>query len=348
MSAGRQVHLYFRSNSGEDPSRALRLELDLISSPLATKWWFALRKCLDTYLALEKSFLLVGVPRADRTWDDIHLDLRRNLKLLGLALDPHRELDRDKLNELHHEFEVRIGQVWNPNPSYLKADFITRHAIRQINHLVHEAEALADLKSSGTPKPAVLAAFFGAPRTLLTNSDLAEFQLQTSFGDVFLHYCQLGKTHLEAFNDNDTHIADENINGLRYFTGEFDIYFRPSSSKQEINLLKNRLSSWLRNQRLDPHDPRLAIGHALVARLSERSKERIPNPKTAIDCFAKQPDLFRIECTEDGAVVSRRDYRYSIAQCDQLILGISQDSPVKRVLFNWGRRWQILEQALLR
>lgn len=323
------------------------MELDVGSSALATKWWKALLSCLKTNRVLEKTFLVVGVPRSERSWDALLLDLRRNLEILGMGLPKGSDLNRDKLNELHHEFEIRIGQVWNPGARYLSSNHLARHAIRQINHLVHEAEALREFETQRVPKPAVLASFYGAPRGFLEGDDFREFSLETRFGDVFLHYCQLGKTHLEAFNDRDDHIDVSNINGLRYYTGEFDLYLRPEMASDAFKLMRESFDNWLRQRGFDPKDPKLALGHAKIAELSKKTRTLIPDSKTALELLAAQSDLFRISCFENGNLLREREYRYSVAQCDRLVLGISQDSPVKQFLFDWGRRWPWLEQKLL-
>lgn len=334
MTSGRQVHLSFRSGSSATTDEVpLRLTLDVLDHIVAQKWWLAFKACLRERRLVEKNFLLLGARRPTRTLEDIHTDLRRVLRQLSFQGADPAVLDRTTLNLLHHEFEVRIGQVWNPNPNYLRSDHVTRHAIRQINHLVHEAEALLERQQSETPKPSLLVSFFGCRRFPLTREDLGFFDLKHDFGDAFLHYCQLGKTHLEAFVDGDSHIQPDNINGLRYYTGEFDIFLRPGVSPDDVARTHSRLRDWLRAQGLDPSDPRLALGHLKVARLNDSSLQLMPDSFAAERLLATQPDLFRIEAHEHGRRVQSLSLDYDLEESETLSLGLSQNSPLRRFFF---------------
>ena len=72
--------------------------------------------------------------------------------------------------------------------------------------------------------------------------------MNREFGDVFLHYAQTGKTPIEAFEDNDDYVFNNNINALRYMSGEFNIWWSNSTEDSEITSTKERLRNWLKER----------------------------------------------------------------------------------------------------
>ena len=49
--------------------------------------------------------------------------------------------------------------------------------------------------------------------------DYTHFSLKLDFGDMYLHYAELGKQILDVFNVKDEHVTEENIRPLKYIYG---------------------------------------------------------------------------------------------------------------------------------
>ena len=180
---------------------------------------------------------------------------------------------RDLMNQIHHHFELLIGQVWSPSDWMLQADPITQFAIQELNFRCHEIEGIVGSITDHKGK----AVYLGYNNTIPNQHYPAKkrYELQDSdylcwentireWGMITCYYSQLGKTHKEAFQDNDDHIDKENISAVRYMTGEAILNFTnnaPGSNKQE-NF--EEFDAWLQDNGWDPQDPSLAKGICVI------------------------------------------------------------------------------------
>lgn len=204
------------------------------------------------------------------------------------------------LNEIHHHFELLIGQVWSVSEYYKLADPATCFAIRQLNNLCHEMESLLRPNFRTAPEwsAAVYFPFVRVIRYKFVDSDYDHFTQIQDFGDLVLHYSQLGKTPLEAFAGNDSEVFDENITGLRYLSGEFDITFRTDVpyERQRLAIAKHsaRAFPWIRARGQDPESKYTGIGYVTVGKLD---RTLFPD-MTAEDIMAKLvecDDIYKLE-----------------------------------------------------
>ncbi|MCF8060365.1 MAG: hypothetical protein K9K67_13775 [Bacteriovoracaceae bacterium] len=180
-------------------------------------------------------------------------------------------LNQDLLNRIHHHFETWVGQVWDPGILNEQADEKTKLAVKQLNYLCHEMESL--LKSQraneeGNYYASLFVAFKDVVREELHIEDYDHFEFWLPFGSLRLHYAQLGKTHIEAFYDDDDIVDHSNISGLRYLSGEFDISFISNSKGKKAKEKEYlRFREWMLLKGFDPDDKKLAIGYIIVADL---------------------------------------------------------------------------------
>lgn len=136
-----------------------------------------------------------------------------------------------------------------------------------MNESIHSLENILAQKEYGTkPIPYLYVEFPEAEKLKLPKVALEEFSLQRHFGDLFVHYSQVGKSVLDAFEDNDIVMQESNIRPHEFYDGSFDIRFRGWSEKKVIDLTE-KLSSWMKNQSYDPSDRKWAIGWLVVADL---------------------------------------------------------------------------------
>jgi hypothetical protein len=215
-------------------------------------------------------------------------------------------LDQNILNEIHHHFEVLIGQVWNVSEYFKKADFKTNFAIRQLNNLCHEMESL---RKPGIEHNAlywsayIYFPFIPGKRYKFVESDYDNFIRTKNFGDLLLHYAQLGKTPLEAWNGRDEVVFDENITGLRYLSGEFVITFGADLSK-EFQLERHTKDDeaffpWLRGRGQDPESKFTGVGNICIGDLIRSDFPGQTANEIMKDLF-KYDDIYKLELLDEN------------------------------------------------
>ena len=147
------------------------------------------------------------------------------------GIDPNQDL----MNRLHNHFEHLQGTVWGLSDWYKRADYTTKFAIRQLNNLCHEAESLmlSQRKKATQPewvRPSQITTFLNSPRyefPAIHRTTFEESRYDRKFGEVYLHWTQIGKTLYEVYRDEAGVDVDQAtcdaITHLRYYSGEFDI-----------------------------------------------------------------------------------------------------------------------------
>jgi hypothetical protein len=209
-------------------------------------------------------------------------------------------INQDILNEIHHHFEVLIGQVWNISDYFKKADKPTCFAIRQLNNLCHEMESL---RRRGPRDSKYWDAYIYFPmlpgeRYRFVEGDYDHWQRPRVFGDLQLHYAQLGKTPLEAWGGRDEVIFDDNISGLRYLSGEFIINFSSDIpwDEQLFHIAKNdeKFFPWLRSRGQDPESKYTGVGHIVIGSFDRDEWPGKSAEDIMIELF-NYDDIYRLE-----------------------------------------------------
>lgn len=277
----------------KSPLPPLELTLQVEKHSLAKRWSKGLKKILKKGIFLEKHYTHMGFPQAQRGLKEIANDMNKTVEIINAFSWPKpyfikerakEMMNQEDLNALHHHFEILTGLTWEPSEWFEMADQETRVAILFLNHYIHEYEykyrSYEQKEKWGKAPSSLNFAFSASPHYDLKDEDCSHFSMERKFGDVYLHYSQLGKTFEEAFADNDDIVGDKNINGHRYYTGEFDLYLGPDTDPTYLADHKKRMEEWLKSKGVNPSDPRLCLGEARVARL-------IPSP-TQLDWDMEQ------------------------------------------------------------
>lgn len=184
---------------------------------------------------------------------------------------------RTMLNEIHHHFELLIGQVWAPSKWYSISQDKTKFAIRQLNNLCHELEAVLKCikdkpqdfhinvgKNSANFDGSM---FYNKEKKDISLENYNDFLEQGRWGDLLIYYAQLGKRHIEAFYDNDECIHDTNISGYKYLTGEFVLGFHYLSKHPAA------FDHWLALRGYDNQDKTLGLGYPTIAHLENQGSQ---------------------------------------------------------------------------
>lgn len=325
-------HVILTLQNPIDESDTLDIKFNVSDTDIGNDWFDFASQALKNNPRLEKNFCWLGWPDPNRTVDylaqklDACVDGINNFadnnteEWNGYRIDKNWEniTSEDALNQLHHHFEVLMGQVWDVAEYMKLADDTTSYHIRQLNNLVHE---LASRKTAITNKGMTIGSYLNPVRELFSEDYYDNFSLQRNFGDVFLHYAQTGKTPIEAFEDNDDYVFNSNINALRYMSGEFNIWWSQSMSDASNRIRKTELKKWLqaRNVVLEEHadfcyyvDPdgnKQGIGWLVVAKLENSFSS---DSELAAE-ISKRLNIYSLACYENDNLVSSYvwDYKWT-------------------------------------
>jgi len=232
-------------------------------------------------------------------------------------------LKHDVMNRLHRYFEDLQGEAWGLSAYYKIADYNTKYAIRQLNDLCHELESyvLSLRKSVVEPqwqRPSQIMTWLQAPRQNLESKDFEMFKqnkFDRQIGGVYLHWAQIGKTHIEVFRDEDGADIDDavcsTINALKYYTGEFDIEWgkdvteatAPWHAQEQQDFF-----SWLEKNGFDSKDPTLALGYIKIGNCDLQKSFGTNDQYKIWSTLAEHLDVYKIQIDD---VESTFDYVWS-------------------------------------
>jgi hypothetical protein len=152
-------------------------------------------------------------------------------------------------------------------------------------------------------------------RYKFVDSDYDHWQRPRIFGDLNLHYAQLGKTPLEAWGGRDEIIFDDNISGLRYLSGEFVINFSPDIPVEEQlkHIAKNdeKFFPWLRSRGQDPESKYTGVGNIVVGTFDRSEFPGKTAEEIMLDLF-QYDDIYRLELLDDnGNILSEKTLDYT-------------------------------------
>lgn len=235
------------------------------------------------------------------------------------------------LNQLHNHFERLQGTVWQPSAYYALASDAVKVAIRSLNLLCHEIESLvlSQRKLVQNPdwvRPSQITSFYNAPRRDLTAEHRQVFDSGYSrrFGEVYMHWCQIGKTLMEVFRDEGAPVLSvgsdptditvgsgatcEAINALKFYSGEFDIEWGKNVTYQDHSWHRDEIDQffqWLKQNNIDSSDARLGLGHLPIATVRTQASFGTTDPAQVWDILSDHLNIYAIEY--DG-IVSKYEY----------------------------------------
>lgn len=215
-------------------------------------WFAALQDVVQRDLYLEKNFCFLGFPDSARDLEYICRELKWATDQINGFFEPEEyriaekftpatmrpdgiNPDQTIMNILHNHFEHLQGTAWELSEWYKRADYDTKFAIRQLNNLCHEAESLmlSQRKQATDPqwvRPSQITTFLNCPRLEFPDEHKTTFEeaaYNRRFGEVYLHWTQIGKTLYEVYRDEQGVDVDQAtcdaITHLRYYSGEFDV-----------------------------------------------------------------------------------------------------------------------------
>jgi hypothetical protein len=331
-------HIILTLQNPLDDSDTLDIKYNVMNTTIGNQWF---QHCVDNVKSeprLEKNFCWLGWPDPNRDVEYLAAKLNECVDTINEFADSNKDLwsnyridknwtditSDDALNQLHHHFEILMGQVWDVAIYMKSASPIAAYSIRQLNNLVHE---LASRKTAtpGTGGMTVMS-YLNPVRELFEDEYYDSFSLNRNFGDIFLHYAQTGKTPIEAFEDNDDYIFNNNINALRYMSGEFNIWWNSSTSANKVNEIKEKLRKWLFDRNVvlqehenfcyyqDPDGNKQGIGWLTVAKI----ENQYATDAELIEQITSRLNVYKLSCYENDEKISEVVWNYKWTDSDYL------------------------------
>lgn len=331
------VEVTLRSTTQDDQLFSYRIMAN--DQHTSLRWMGMLAQALNSNVELEKNYHYLAFPYSERSLPFLCDEINKNIDVINEYMktieNPHfikerctpetvfngTEINRVLMNQVHHNFELLQGQVWHDNSSYfLQSTDEVRIAIRELNNLCHEIELLVSSEIQrriNTEHVCVsqIFSFYICPKVDLNFYDFQNFSLDRGFGNVYMHYCQAGKTHWEAFQDDDDIIFENNITGLRYMSGEFDVDWGAdlNDSKPHFFKKKQRYVTWLKSKGWSVEDKSLGHGRLLIGKVDlSVFEDCMVNGKInllkAHTKLSKYQDTYRIQVHMHGNVAAEKTF----------------------------------------
>lgn len=328
-------HIILTLQNPLDESDTLDIKYNVMNTTIGNQWFDHCVNNVNNDPRIEKNFCWLGWKDPNRTVEFLSVRLEECVDAINEFSDSHVPLwegyridknwediaGEDALNQLHHHFEILMGQVWDVSVYMRTANPKTAYCIRQLNNLVHELAARKAADQWEHAAGMTVVSYLNPIREQFADEYYDGFSLNRDFGDIFLHYAQTGKTPIEAFEDNDDYVFNNNINALRYMSGEFNIWWSDSTPESVITEKKEELKKWLADRDVilkehndfcyyvDHNGDKQGIGWLTVAKLEndfESNKALIQEVNTRLN-------IYKLACFDNGEKVSEVvwDYKWN-------------------------------------
>ena len=175
---------------------------------------------------------------------------------------------QDDLNYLHNIFERYHGlyDTQNHNEFYTNAPTNVQYALGQLNIWIHRLESI-----DSYARFVCTFSSDGRGRIPFAPDDYKEFTLLEKWGGLYINYCEIGKTLVDMYRDNDEHIGNEAFIPQRYFKSDFNVKFTHHTPEEYAELEQNVIAYYEKNLdkfvALGHFDPKFALGSIQVGQL---------------------------------------------------------------------------------
>jgi hypothetical protein len=132
---------------------------------------------------------------------------------------------QDDLNYLHKFFEDYRGEITEKTEWYDSCPEHIKESVTRFNVLIHMLEANIRTKNK---HPTIVVTFKGSERIELSQNDIKNFTYRWTKDTVYINYCLVGKTVLDAYKDKDN--ITEAIRPQTHYSADFMIKFGPSTN----------------------------------------------------------------------------------------------------------------------
>jgi hypothetical protein len=172
--------------------------------------------------------------------------------------------NNSKMNLIHNYFPMLAGSAHRTSNYMYAASLRIRIKICRLNLEVHELHTVLQ-KNNKHDGMHLNISWQRAPNKLesLPIEFDEIFTKFITFGDVLLGYPQVGKTHFEAFIEEDNELDSEHVEPIKLLSGDMLLHLSSDIGQNTIEKFNN----WLVEKNLDPNDKTLRLGFAKLGRV---------------------------------------------------------------------------------
>ncbi|MBY0518590.1 MAG: hypothetical protein K2P81_16895 [Bacteriovoracaceae bacterium] len=299
----------------------LTLSMDVFENSISQRWIQELEKALIRKDRVVKDYSFLGWPNTHRNIEFLCNELNREIETINefsnsgkwnkpynildkftkeTILNSDNQLNQETMNILHHHFALLFGQVWNPSYYMMNSPRHIQDSIGRLNLRCHEIENYVGQQETmrkhgyDAVAPGIIFSLEDCPRHDLLDQDYELFEYRQFFGAVSLHYCQVGKRYDEAFEDRDQVASSEEICGLRYYSGEFNIYWGLSHDDYYSQRLK-AIKDWIASIGKDPNDKKLSLGFIHLGEFNRQKNFGNASLKEIHDLISAHADIYSVK-----------------------------------------------------
>jgi len=310
-------------NSRDKRIKKLDIVIDLINHEAVNEWYRRFKYELETGAHLDKGHLFLGqsvlgkeelMENINTTLDKIEAydfvaNTRTDYPVYNNPDIPERltleDLEKGhnnaKMNVIHNYFPTLAGPYDNTSNWLYVATEEIRECICRLNEEVHELHTVLQHEEDEHLSLHVAISWHRDAEKLTQLPDIFNslFTKEVNNGDLLLGYPQVGKTHIEAWLEEDEELDDEHIDCIEKLSGDFLLKLSPSMRYPFLD----EFDKWLENHDIDPEDETLRLGWAVMGKVRDvntLTKERM----------AKYDDVDLITISEEDEIKSY-DFPYS-------------------------------------
>lgn len=310
-----------------DVSKTKLVNIELDNNSAVNKWLDRFVYELESGAMLKKEHLFMGnssltveqmVAKINQTLDTIadwdfvanqspdypvteQPDISVRLSVDDFVNGPNNE----KMNLIHNYFPILSGPAHRTSNYMYAASPKIRANICRLNLEVHELHTLLQKNQSYSGMHLNIS-WQRAPKNLpaLDNDFDSLFTKAVCFGDVLLGYPQVGKTHFEAFIEEDDELDEEHVEPIKLLSGDALLHLSSPIGKETID----RFDKWLVERGLDPDDTSLRLGFARLGRVVGITPDQVE-----YEIAGQYDDVDLITVTRNGVSQS---YAYDYSRFD--------------------------------
>lgn len=248
------------------------LYFNIYNTPIARKWLAELDASLKSGSKPDDPTRFYG-PASSITREDCIKQLNKFINTINaheFVCDRHLHTDytQDDLNYLHSIFENYHGLYGEQhnNEYFRRAPDNVQYALGQLNIWIHRLESVDEYS-----RFVCTFANDGRPRLEFDKEDYLEFTHHEHWGGLYLNYCEIGKTLIDFYRDDDQHIGEEAFKPQRYYKADFNVKFT-HYTEQDYDLQYQKVLAYYdrhrsKFERLGLQDPDFALGSIKVGTL---------------------------------------------------------------------------------
>ena len=236
--------MHFFINFRNLDNNKLTLKFRVYNNKISRKWFKALQTQVQSDNQICEPDRFYNFPNEEWSESKIIDELNSCIDIINSneSIIHHRAfvgMDQEQLNHLHHYFENLRGGILSPTDFWNSANEKIRSALERYNIIIHRAEDYYHNQKIINSSPRIVCRFKNRPRFRLSEKDFHKFTLLTKPGEIYINYCEVGKSLFDVFRDEDEIVGEDNIRPLQFYSADFKICFGNNLNESKI------LSFWL-------------------------------------------------------------------------------------------------------